>query len=97
RQVGRAPFAAAGVHVEGVEGVPVPRFQVGAAQLADDQALAPYRVAFLADRLALARGECAEEIVEGFVAGVAPMVLAAEPLQPAVRAEALPFRFVAEG
>jgi hypothetical protein len=53
-QVGRAPLAAAGVHVEGKEGVPVLGLDLLAAQCPHAQALAPHRFAFLADRLALA-------------------------------------------
>jgi hypothetical protein len=54
------------------------------------QALAPHGLAFLADRLALARRQRAQEVIEAFVAVVAPVILLAEALQPAARAEALP-------
>ena len=96
-EVGRTPFAAAGIHVEGEEGVPVPGLEIVAAELVDDQIRAAHRLALLADRLALARGEGGQEIVEGRVAGVAPVILPAEPQQPATLPEALPVGLAAEG
>ncbi len=52
---------------------------------------------FAPQHLALARRQCAEEVVEAGVAGVLPMELHAEPLQPAGVAEFLPFMLGAEG
>ena len=45
----------------------------------------------LADRLALARGELGEEIVEGLVAAVVPVELLAHALHQPGLAEQLPF------
>ena len=58
---------------------------------------APHGLALLADRLALAGGQRAQEVVEGAVTVVPPVILLAEPQQPAMRAEALPLLFCAEG
>jgi len=86
-----------GVHVEGEEGVPVLGLDVGPRKRPQGEPLAPHRVALLADRLALARGECGQEIVEAAVAVIVPVILPAEPQQPAAFAEALPVGLAAEG
>ncbi len=49
-------------------------------------------LALAPDRLALARGERREEIVERTVAAVFPMELLVGPLQEIARAERSPFR-----
>src|SRR6185312_16779972 len=54
RQIGPAPLAVAGVHIEGEEGVPVPRPEVAAAERTDRQAVGERLAPFLADGLALA-------------------------------------------
>jgi hypothetical protein len=89
-RIGRAPFAAAGVHVEGEEGVPVLGLDLLAAKRPHAQPLPAHRLALLADRLALARRQRRQEIVEAAVAVVVPVVLPAEPQEPAMLAEALP-------
>ena len=62
-EVRPAPFAAAGIHVEGVELVPDVLGQVLAGQPVDGDAVLERRAAFLLQRLALARRERFEEIV----------------------------------
>src|SRR3954451_11360867 len=52
---------------------------------------------FPADRLALARGQRTEEVVEAGIALVVPVELRAEPPQPAGLAERVPLRLLAEG
>ena len=61
-----------------------------------DQPVAPHRLAFLADRLALARRQRRQKIVEGPVAVVVPVILLAEPQQPAAGTKAPPVGFGAE-
>jgi len=72
RQIGPAPLARAGVLVEVPERVPMLGPDVGPAERAD---LDPILCggAFLADVLALARGERGEEIVEACIAAVFPV------------------------
>ena len=96
-QVGVAPFAVAGRDVEAVEGVPVPRLDVVAAAPDDRQAAGPGLAALLADRLALARGQGAEEAVEVLVAAVVPAVLQAAPLQHPEIAQERPLPLGREG
>jgi len=57
RQIGAAPFARAGVHVEGEERVPVLRLYVAAGEQVDLDVVAQSVAPFALDRLALARGE----------------------------------------
>src|SRR5690606_8947069 len=77
RQVGPAPFAPAGVLVEGPEGVPMPGPDLVAGQAADAAAEGLRPLAFLADRLALARGELGQEVVETAITLVQPVELLA--------------------
>ncbi len=70
---------------------------VGAADALDGDAVAERLGAFLAHRLALARGEGGEEIVEGGVAVVVPVKLLIGALEEAGVAERLPLAFVEEG
>ncbi len=53
-EVGRAPLARSGVHVEGKEGVPVIFGEVASGHPFDGDAVFPGAFAFLADHLALA-------------------------------------------
>ena len=85
-QVGRAPFAAAGVLIEAPEGVPVLRARSASPVRA--RMVPPKRLrdgALLADRLALARGEVGEEGVEIGVAAVLPVELLGGAVQQAHR------------
>ena len=91
RQIGPAPFARAGVHVEGEESVPDAFGQVAAGEPLHLDAVLERAGALAPDRLALARRERREEIVEGRVAGILPMELLVVALQEAVRAEQVPF------
>jgi hypothetical protein len=68
-----------------------------ARQRPHGQPLAPDRLAFLADPFALARGKGCQEIVEAGVTVIVPVILLAQPQQPAVLAEALPVGLAAEG
>ena len=74
-QVGAAPFAAAGVLIEGPEGVPMIGPDRVAGQHADGAAELRGGLPFLADRLALARGEVGKEGVEVGVGAVFPVIL----------------------
>ena len=74
-EVGPAPFAAAGVHVEGEELVPGAFGQVAAGQPVDRDAVGQRLAALLLQRLALARGERGEEIVVADIALVEEMEL----------------------
>ena len=53
-QIGTTPFAVAGIHVEGEEGIPVMARDLGAGQLFQGEAVIGDGGALLADRLALA-------------------------------------------
>ena len=68
RQIGPSPFAAAGVHVEGVELVPDLFRQIGTGQPVDADAVVERRLSLLAQGLALARSERFEK---GLVIGIA--------------------------
>ncbi len=74
RQIGLPPFARAGVLVKGPERIPMRLGDRRPAQMANRQALSGGG-AFLADRLALAAGQRAEEIVEAAIARVSPVKL----------------------
>ena len=75
-EIGPAPFARAGVHVEVEEGVPGVLGDVAAGQVDDLQSAGQRVAAFAADRLALARGERVEEVVEVAIALVDEVELA---------------------
>ncbi len=81
-EIGRPPFARAGVLIEGPERVPMLGADVIATQLLD-----PHRVlrrgAFLAQILALARGEIGEEILEAGVIAIVPVELDVVAQHPA--------------
>ncbi len=96
-EVGPAPFARAGIDVEPVERVPVGFGQIGAGDPLDGEP-GRQRVAPLAlDRLALARGQRAEEIVEGGVARIVPVELLVDAAQEAEVARPLGLRLRQEG
>ncbi len=90
-EIWRAPFAAAGIHVEGIEGIPMRRGEVAAAENADVDAVGCRPRPLLADHLALARGQGGEEIVEVPKALVPPVELFASAQQQAGLAHLLPF------
>ena len=92
-----APFARAGVHVEGEKGVPDRFGEVGAGEPGHLDAGLKRLLALAADGLALARGEAAKEVVEAGVAGILPMELLVGALQEAALAERAPFRLGQEG
>ena len=96
-QVGPAPFARAGLHVELEEGVPGLFGQVLAGEPVHGDA-GGQRVAPLAlDGLALAGRQRLEERVEGGVAVVLPMELLVGAMQEAVADQRLAFRLRQEG
>ncbi len=97
RQIGPAPFARAGVHVELEEGVPHAFGQVRAGQPVHLDAGRERVLALAANALALARGEAGEEVVEAGVAVILPVELLVGALQEAARAERGPFRLGEEG
>src|SRR5690242_16974479 len=74
RKIGLSPFARAGILIEYPERVPIGLGELGASDMPYRQAI-ERRGAFLADRLALAGGERAEEIVEAGIAAIAPVEL----------------------
>ena len=86
-EVGAAPFARAGLHVEVEERVPGLLGQVAAGQPMHGDAVLQRVAALALDGLALARRQRLEESVERGVAGVLPMELLVGALQ-----EALPRR-----
>src|ERR1043165_9318716 len=75
REVRPAPFSAAGVHVEGEEGVPMRFRDIAPAKPLEFHPFVEYRRAFLAQRLALGRRQVREEILEAGVTAVVPMEL----------------------
>src|SRR3990170_2200040 len=74
-EVGLSPFAAASVHVEGEDVVPVGLGDGAAGHMLDGDPRCEGLGALLSDRLALARGEAVEEVVERPVSAVAPLEL----------------------
>ena len=87
REIGPAPFARSGLHVELEERVPDAFGEVGAGQPVDVMPVASASRAFAPDGLALARGQRGEEIVEVVIAGILPMELPVGALQIAALAE----------
>src|SRR3546814_7324621 len=71
------PFPVVGVDIEAVEGVPVARRDLVAAERADRDPGLRDPAPLLGDVLALAAGKVAEEIVEAAVALVVPVELMA--------------------
>ena len=96
RQISRTPLAIHRRAVEAIERVPVRLGDVRAAQRMERQARGVGVAPLAPQHLALARRQRAEEIVETRVAGILPVELHAEPLQPAGLAQFLPFRLGAE-
>ena len=96
-EVGPAPFARAGVHVEGEKGVPDRFGEIGAGEPGHLDAGRQRLLALAADGLALARGERGQEVVEAGIAGILPMELLVGALQEAALAERAPFRLGQEG
>src|SRR6056297_2604836 len=74
-EVGRAPFACAGVLVEGPDRVPMLEPDLIAGQRHYLAAEGLRAGAFLADGLALARGQIGEKGVETLVAAIDPVIL----------------------
>src|SRR6266704_773775 len=96
-QIRPAPFARAGLHVEGEEGVPYGFGQIGTREPnhvdAGWERVAPPA----ADDLALACRERGQEVVERAIGRIEPVVLLIIALQEAVPAEQAPFRLRGEG
>ena len=90
-QIRPAPLPRSGVHVERVEGVPVFFAKVSPRDVLDRDAGCQRIPAFALDRLALARCEGRQEIIEAAVAVVDEVELLIGPLQPALGSESLPF------
>ena len=82
-QVGIAPLAVVGIGVEAVERVPVLAAQVAAGERPHVDAGRGDGGALLADRLALARGERAEKVVETAIVPVVPVILEGPAAQQA--------------
>src|SRR5712692_2459255 len=83
RQIGRAPFPIGCAEIEAEERIPGPLGQVAAGQQLDFDAAGQRLAPLLLDRLALARIERGQIVVEIAVALVCPMELLADPLQEA--------------
>src|SRR5205085_11091380 len=81
-EVGLPPFARAGVLVEIPHRVPLGAADLAATQRADLESFLG-RFALLADGLALAAAQPGEEIVEARIAAIEPVILDAEPNEPA--------------
>ena len=96
RQIGRSPFARAGVLIEYPERVPVLGPDRVAAQPLDPH-LGLRRRALLAQGAALARGEFAQESVEIVVPAIAPVILDIAPGHPARPFEQLDLPRLHEG
>ena len=97
REIGAAPFARAGLHVEGKERIPDAFGQIAAGEPVHADAVRERVLAFAADGLALARRERGEEILERRVAGVLPVELLIVALKEAEFAEKAPFRLGRKG
>src|SRR5262249_34546236 len=97
RQIRTAPFARAGFHVEGEEGVPHAFGEIRAREPIDADAGRERVRAFAPDGFALARGERRQERIEGGVAGILPMELLVRALEVAARGEQIPFWLGGEG
>ena len=82
-EVRPAPLARAGVHVKVEKGIPMLLADVGPHHVLDCDAGGKCLRALFAHRLALARGERREEVVERAVALVMPMELLVRALQKA--------------
>ncbi len=91
REVGAAPFARAGLHVEGEEGIPDAFGQFRAAKAMHFDAGRQRFLALAADRLALSRGEHGEEVIEGRKALVGPVELLVGTLKETAHTEGRPF------
>src|SRR4029077_9526041 len=75
REIWAAPFARAGLHVEGKERIPDCFRQIAAGEPVHADAVRQSVLAFAADSFAFARSEHGEEILERRVPGVFPVEL----------------------
>ena len=75
RQIGLAPFAPAGVHVEFEEHVPMRFGDVASGQPIEFDAALANSGALLAQILALRRRQFAEEFIEAAIAAILPVKL----------------------
>ena len=91
RQIGRAPFAAASVTIEGIKRIPRITGQGVAGQRDDLDIVLGCFAAFLLDSLALARRQARQKVIEGVVAVIFPMKLNTGALQEALLAQQFPF------
>ena len=95
-EIGPAPFAVHGGGVEAVEHAPnLGRERLARERLEGRPGLGVAPLALY--RFALARGECGQKIVEGAKTPVLPVELRAQPLQPALLGQGVPFLARAEG
>ena len=92
REVGPAPFARAGLHVEIEKRVPDLFGEIAAGQPVHGDAVRQRVVALAADGLALACGERGKKIVETGEAAIVPVKLLIGPLQITEFAEQTKFR-----
>ena len=96
RQIRPSPFARAGLHVEGEERVPRLFGDVLAGEPVDGDAGGDRLAALALDRLAMARIEAGEEIVEGREILVVPVKLLVGALQEAVLGQKFRLAFTRE-
>src|SRR5689334_1050201 len=96
REIGPSPFARAGFHVEAEEGVPGVLGDVVTGQPVNADVGRDRLAALSLDRLAMARIETAEKIVEGRKTLVVPVKLLVGPLQEAVLAQKFPLGLARE-
>ncbi len=96
-EIGAAPFARPGLHVELEIGVPGILGDGVAGELVNGDAVGQRIAAFAADGLAVPRGQCREKILECRVAVIVPVELLVGSLQESRFGEAGPFLLPREG
>src|SRR5216684_1181152 len=96
-QIRAAPFARAGLHVEGEERVPYGFGQIRSRKPNHVDAGWERVAPLAADDLSLARGERGQEIVERAIGRIEPVELLIIALQEPMPAEQPPFRLAREG
>src|SRR5690606_32761923 len=97
REIGAAPFAAARVHVEGEEGVPVILGDAASRHPFHGDAVFQRALALLADHLALARGQIGQKIFERGITAIVPVELLIRALKESMPAEPCPLAFRQKG
>src|SRR5262249_9117400 len=96
-EIGPAPFTRASLHVEGKEGVPRFFSDVATVERMDCDSGGKRLSPFAPDRLAVARIEGCEKIIEAAIAVILPVKLLIGSLQETVPGEQLRFRLAREG